>query len=43
MQVHQPSGQLAGELREIGATMTAEWQKAAGPEGALILDKYARN
>jgi len=43
MQVHQPSGQLAGELREIGETMTAEWKDAAGPEGELILDNYARN
>jgi TRAP-type C4-dicarboxylate transport system substrate-binding protein len=43
MQVHQPSGQLAAQLREIGATMTAEWKKSAGPEGALILDAYARN
>ena len=43
MEVHQPSGQLAAQLREIGETMTAEWKKAAGPEGALILDKYAGN
>jgi TRAP-type C4-dicarboxylate transport system substrate-binding protein len=43
MQVHQPSGQLAAQLREIGATMTEEWKKSAGPEGALILDSYARN
>jgi TRAP-type C4-dicarboxylate transport system substrate-binding protein len=43
MQVHQPSGQLAAQLREIGATMTEEWKKSAGPEGALILDAYARN
>lgn len=43
MEVHQPSGQLAAQLREIGKTMTAEWKKAAGPEGALILDKYTGN
>jgi len=43
MQVHQPSGQLAAQLREIGETMTAEWKKAAGPEGELILDNYAAN
>lgn len=43
MAVHQPSGQLAAQLREIGETMTAEWMKAAGPEGALILNAYARN
>jgi TRAP-type C4-dicarboxylate transport system substrate-binding protein len=43
MQVHQPSPELAKQLREIGETMTAEWKKAAGPEGELILDNYARN
>lgn len=41
MQVHQPSGQLAAELRAIGETMTAEWKKVAGPEGELILSNYA--
>ena len=43
MQVHEPSAQLAAQLREIGAIMTEEWKKQAGPEGELILEAYARN
>ncbi|MBL1437108.1 MAG: TRAP transporter substrate-binding protein [Rhodobacteraceae bacterium] len=36
-----PAGeQLAGELREIGATMTAEWLEKAGAEGQAIIDAY---
>jgi len=41
MEVHQPSERLAAQLREIGETMTAEWNEAAGPEGAPILEAYA--
>ena len=41
MEVHQPSQELAAQLREIGETMTAEWKKAAGPAGARILETYA--
>ncbi|MBE0453685.1 MAG: TRAP transporter substrate-binding protein [Roseovarius sp.] len=43
MQVHQPSPQLAEQLRGIGATMTEEWKAKAGAEGALILDNFTRN
>lgn len=36
-----PAGeQLSGELREIGATMTAEWLEKAGVEGQAIIDAY---
>jgi TRAP-type C4-dicarboxylate transport system substrate-binding protein len=40
MQVSQPSDTLARELREIGETMTKEWQAQAGDEGAAILSAY---
>jgi len=40
MTVAPPSDQLKGELKAIGATMTAEWLKAAGPEGVAIVDAY---
>ena len=36
-----PAGDaLVGELKEIGATMTAEWLEAAGAEGASIVDAF---
>jgi TRAP-type C4-dicarboxylate transport system substrate-binding protein len=40
MQVSQPSDTLARELREIGETMTKEWQSQAGDAGAAILSAY---
>ena len=40
MQVSQPSETLARELREIGETMTKEWQAQAGDAGAAILSAY---
>lgn len=37
----QPAGeQLMGDLREIGATMAAEWLEAAGDTGKAIVDAY---
>ncbi|GAW34652.1 sialic acid-binding periplasmic protein SiaP precursor [Roseovarius sp. A-2] len=41
MQVSQPSETLARELREIGETMTKEWQAQAGDAGAVILSAYS--
>jgi len=40
MVVAPPGEQLAAELREIGATMTAEWLEKAGAEGQAIIDAY---
>ena len=40
MVVAPPGEQLATELREIGATMTAEWLEKAGAEGQAIIDAY---
>ena len=36
-----PAGEgLVNELKEIGATMTAEWLEAAGDDGAAIVDGF---
>lgn len=40
MSVTPASDTLRGELREIGATMTAEWLAAAGDKGAAIVDAF---
>ena len=40
MQVAPASDGLKAELREIGATMTAEWLEAAGEEGKAIVDAF---
>ena len=40
MSVTPPGEQLAAELREIGATMTAEWLEKSGAEGQAIIDAY---
>jgi len=40
MSVTPPGDQLAAELRDIGATMTAEWLEGAGAEGQAIIDAY---
>lgn len=40
MTVQRAGDTLEGELKEIGATMSAEWLKAAGADGQAILDAY---
>ncbi len=42
MKVSPPSSALTGELQEIGKTMTDEWAKQAGADGAAILDAYRK-
>jgi len=42
MTVAPPSPTLAGELKKIGDTMTAEWTKQAGPEGQKVVDAYKK-
>jgi TRAP-type C4-dicarboxylate transport system substrate-binding protein len=42
MTVSQPSAQLKGDFRKIGATMTEEWLKTAGTEGKAIVDAYRK-
>ncbi|MEM7692881.1 MAG: TRAP transporter substrate-binding protein [Pseudomonadota bacterium] len=43
MSVTPPSDGLAGELREVGNTMTTEWLEGAGDAGAAIIDAYRGN
>jgi len=40
MKVQPPGPQLKADLAKIGETMTAEWLKAAGPDGKAIVDAY---
>ena len=35
-----PSASLMGSLREIGATISAEWAEKAGEEGQELLKQY---
>lgn len=42
MTIASPSEALKKELAAIGETMTAEWLKAAGPDGQAIIDAYRR-
>lgn len=40
MKVQAPGDALKADLSKIGDTMSAEWAKAAGSEGAAIVDAY---
>ena len=40
MSVQKPGKRLAADLAKIGATMSAEWTKAAGAEGAAIIKAF---
>lgn len=40
MNVQKPGEQLAADLAKIGETMSAEWTKAAGSEGAAIIKAF---
>jgi TRAP-type C4-dicarboxylate transport system substrate-binding protein len=42
MSISPVSAAVKKELEAVGATMTAEWLKSAGPEGKLILDAYMK-
>lgn len=40
MTVERANDQMTGELKDIGATMTEEWLKAAGDEGKAVVDAF---
>ena len=40
MTVSLPSAQLKDDCQKIGATMTEEWLKNAGPDGKAIIDAF---
>jgi TRAP-type transport system periplasmic protein len=42
MSITAPSDDLKKALAAIGETMTAEWIKAAGPEGQAVIDAYRK-
>jgi TRAP-type C4-dicarboxylate transport system substrate-binding protein len=42
MHVSAPSKQLESDFKKVGATMTEEWLKTAGPDGKAIIDAYRK-
>ncbi|MFZ4285882.1 TRAP transporter substrate-binding protein [Variovorax sp. HJSM1_2] len=42
MKIHQPSAKLDADMRQVGGIMQADWLKAAGPDGAAIVDAYKK-
>ena len=40
MKIHKPSAKLMTDMQQVGGIMLADWQKAAGPEGAAIIEAY---
>ena len=40
MMIRPPSAKLDADLRQVGGIMQADWLKAAGPDGAAIVDAY---
>jgi TRAP-type C4-dicarboxylate transport system substrate-binding protein len=43
MKIHKPSAKLDADMRQVGAIMQADWLKAAGADGAAILDAYKKS
>jgi len=42
MKVHKPSPKLDTDMRQVGGIMQADWLKAAGADGASIVDTYKK-
>ena len=40
MKIHKPSDKLNTDMQQVGAIMQADWLKAAGADGAAIVDAY---
>lgn len=40
MEVSEGSAELQADMKKIGETMVADWEKRAGPEGKAIIDAY---
>ncbi|WP_342130471.1 TRAP transporter substrate-binding protein [Hydrogenophaga sp. OTU3427] len=40
MKIHKPSAKLMTDMQQVGGIMLADWQKAAGPDGAAIIEAY---
>ena len=41
MKIHKPSVKLDADMRQVGAIMQADWLKAAGADGAAIVNAYS--
>ena len=42
MKIHKPSPKLDADMRQVGGIMQADWLKAAGADGAAIVDTYKK-
>ncbi|MEJ8851052.1 TRAP transporter substrate-binding protein [Variovorax rhizosphaerae] len=42
MKIHKPSPKLDADMRQVGGIMQADWLKAAGADGAAIIDAYKK-
>ncbi|MCY1237276.1 hypothetical protein D9M72_499650 [compost metagenome] len=42
MKIHKPSPKLDTDMRQVGGIMQADWLKAAGADGAAIVDAYKK-
>lgn len=42
MKIHKPSAKLMEDMKQVGGVMLADWQKAAGADGATIIADYAK-
>ena len=42
MKIHQPSAKLDADMRQVGGIMQADWLKAAGTDGAAIVEAYKK-
>lgn len=40
MTIHKPSAKLMADMQQVGALMLADWQKAAGADGAALIADY---
>ena len=40
MKIHKPAPKLMQDMQQVGGIMLADWQKAAGAEGAAIVGDY---
>ena len=42
MKIHKPSAKLDADMRQVGGIMQTDWLKAAGADGAAIIDAYKK-
>lgn len=42
MKIHKPSPKLDADMRQVGGIMQADWLKAAGADGAAIVEAYKK-